>query len=206
VHTPRLPTLIRANTIAFKHGLNDHRLTYNRYAPCTHCVILSFSDGKMAGLGTFTWGTGESYYGWWKDGVMDGENPVLPHHKAITPLSPTLKPMATTCVELPPTHTCNQMRRLDSSQTRTRLTAQSDSLRSHCCCAGKGKFTFASGSHYTGGFVNGKMHGQGKLAVLITAADGSVSEVAQEGVWQDGVFVPPVDASPTKPGSGKKKK
>ena len=70
------------------------------------------------------------------------------------------------------------------------------------CCAGKGKFTFASGSYYTGEFTDGKMHGRGKLAVLITAADGSVSEVAQEGVWQEGVFVPPVDAS--KPGSGRK--
>lgn len=28
----------------------------------------------MNGLGTFTWGTGENYYGWWKDGVMDGES------------------------------------------------------------------------------------------------------------------------------------
>lgn len=76
----------------------------------------------------------------------------------------------------------------------------------HVEAAGKGRFTYATGGSYVGGFADGKMHGKGTLTIKMFAEDGTESEATKEGTWEAGVFTPPPEENAGKPKSAKKKK
>ena len=73
---------------------------------------------------------------------------------------------------------------------------------------GLGVMKFASGSVYRGRFRDGAMDGKGRMDLVVPSEEPEAppTTVVKEGDWENGVYVPPADASPPPSAKGKKKK